>query len=139
MPPVAITVDAILFDMDGTLIDSTPGVYKAWKTFAADYSLGDYREVTHATHGRRLYDTLKELCKIEDEAKLLSEIDRFEDAVIEGGPTALPGAEELVSKVRQFHSAKCLEGFTSHSWFPWTKPNGRSSHRPPTNTLLELL
>jgi len=54
-----------------TLIDSTPGVYNAWETFATDYALGDYREITHATHGRRLYDTLRELCKINDEAKLL--------------------------------------------------------------------
>ena len=54
-----------------TLIDSTPGVYKAWETFATDYALGDYREITHATHGRRLYDTLRELCKIKDETKLL--------------------------------------------------------------------
>jgi len=104
-----------------TLIDSTPGVYKAWETFATDYALGDYREITHATHGRRLCDTLRELCKINDEAKLLvgrnrplwgittsnrahiyekSEIDRFEDEVIEGSPTALPGAIKLVSGVK---------------------------------------
>lgn len=60
-----------LWSVCSTLIDSTPGVYKAWKTFAADYALGDYREITHATHGRRLYDTLRELCKINDDTKLL--------------------------------------------------------------------
>ena len=52
-----------------TLIDSTPGVLKAWDTFCKDYSL-DTKTVAHATHGRRLYDTLKEFCRIDDEDKL---------------------------------------------------------------------
>lgn len=54
-----------------TLIDSTPGVLQAWKTFARDYNLGDSEAVAHATHGRRLYDTLKEYCGITDEGHLL--------------------------------------------------------------------
>jgi hypothetical protein len=56
-----------------TLIDSVslplPGVLKAWHTFAHDYAFRE-DEVAHATHGRRLYDTLKESCRIEDEEKL---------------------------------------------------------------------
>lgn len=54
-----------------TLIDSTPGVLQAWKTFSSDYNLGDSSSIAHATHGRRLYDTLKEYCGITDEARLL--------------------------------------------------------------------
>ncbi len=97
-------------------------MYSAWKTFASDYALGDYRIVTHATHGRRLYDTLKEYCRIQDEAQLQvansetrrlvlvlilftqAEIDRFENEVILGGPVALPGAKELVSQVSTSHT-----------------------------------
>lgn len=45
-------------------------MFKAWATFARDYHLGDSDAVVHATHGRRLYDTLKEYCRIDDEAKL---------------------------------------------------------------------
>ncbi|KAG5646080.1 hypothetical protein DXG03_004503 [Asterophora parasitica] len=56
--------------MDGTLIDSTPGVLKAWERFARDYSLGDSLKIADETHGRRLYDTLKEYCKIKDQVKL---------------------------------------------------------------------
>ncbi|KAF5311886.1 hypothetical protein D9619_003085 [Psilocybe cf. subviscida] len=116
MPTATIIVDAILFDMDGpslaltnhltgspfayrTLIDSTPGVFKAWKIFSDDYNLGDSEAIVHATHGRRLYDTLKEYCNIADNDKLQTEIDRFEDGVIEGGPTALPGAIDLISSL----------------------------------------
>jgi hypothetical protein len=52
-----------------TLIDSTPGVLQAWAIFAKDYGL-DAQAVAQATHGRRLYDTIKEYCHVEDEAKL---------------------------------------------------------------------
>ncbi|KAF8912911.1 HAD-like domain-containing protein [Gymnopilus junonius] len=101
-----VTVDAVLFDMDGTLIDSTPGVLKAWYTFSNDYNLGDSGSIAHATHGRRLYDTLKEYCGLVEEDHLLKEIDRFEDEVIQGGPMALPGAVDMVSKLASHPSSK---------------------------------
>ncbi|KAJ6501548.1 HAD-like domain-containing protein [Mycena vitilis] len=100
MTRTTIIVDAILFDMDGTLIDSTPGVVKAWATFCQDYDLGDPAKVVHETHGRRLYDTLKEYCGISnDESKLLAEIDRFEEEVINGGPLVLPGVSALLAQL----------------------------------------
>jgi hypothetical protein len=52
-----------------TLIDSTPGVMQAWHIFGKDYGF-DAEAVAQMTHGRRLYDTLKEYCHIDDEAKL---------------------------------------------------------------------
>ncbi|KAG6814442.1 hypothetical protein H0H92_007446 [Tricholoma furcatifolium] len=105
MAPIVFTVDAILFDMDGTLVDSTPGVLAGWATFSKDYGLGDSEKVAHETHGRRLYDTLKEYCRIDDETKLQvdtipAEIDRFENEVVEGGPTALPGAVAFVEQLQ---------------------------------------
>jgi len=72
-------------------------VNKAWDTFAKDYSLPI--DVAHATHGRRLYDTLREYCHIDDEDKLLAEINRFEQEVIDGGPIVLPGTLALISQV----------------------------------------
>ncbi|KAJ7748500.1 HAD-like domain-containing protein [Mycena maculata] len=94
-----IVVDAVLLDMDGTLLDSTPGLEKAWATFCSDYNLGDPAVVVHETHGRRLYDTLKEYCSINDEAKLQAEMDRFEEEVINGGPVVLPGVLDLLAQL----------------------------------------
>ncbi|TFK57539.1 HAD-like protein [Heliocybe sulcata] len=98
--------------MDGTLIDSTPGVLKAWSTFAADYGLTNGAEIAHKSHGCRLYDTLKEWCQINDEGKLQSEIVRLEDEVIEGGPVVLPGALDLIHQLE----AGRATGSPSYGW-----------------------
>ena len=37
MPTVTETFDGILFDMDGTLVDSTQGVIGAWHCFKETY------------------------------------------------------------------------------------------------------
>lgn len=37
--PTTVTVDGFLFDMDGTLLDSTPAVLATWNQFAIDYNL----------------------------------------------------------------------------------------------------
>ncbi|KAF5392583.1 hypothetical protein D9757_002139 [Collybiopsis confluens] len=149
-PPtsIGITAQAVLFDMDGTLIDSTPGLYKAWELFSIDYNLGDPAAIVHATHGQRLFDSLRDLCGIDDDSKLLvcplctfltnlltaaatpqSEIERFEDQVIRGGPIPLPGAIDLLSKVpyrssslttpiRSFHNpAQLAQSGLDHRYF----------------------
>lgn len=36
---VSINVESVLFDMDGTLINSSPAVVKAWELFAEKYPL----------------------------------------------------------------------------------------------------
>jgi len=62
--------------------------------------------MAYQTHGRRLYDTLREYCGINDEEKLKSETDRFEELVIEGGPVALPGAAALINQLETLASSR---------------------------------
>lgn len=55
-----MVVDAILFDMDGTLVDSIAAVESAWGAVAKALHR-DPQEVIDATHGRRAIDNLKDL------------------------------------------------------------------------------
>ncbi|KAE9409370.1 HAD-like protein [Gymnopus androsaceus JB14] len=79
-------------------------VQAAWEVFCADYALGDATAIVHATHGKRLYETLRDICGIQEEEKLLAEIERFEEEVIRGGPVALPGAIDLLSKLNSLQA-----------------------------------
>lgn len=105
MTPPTILAEAILFDLDGTLIDSTQGVFNAWEEFGKKHPFVDglgWRDVAHKTHGRRLAETLKQYCNIQDD-ELPQAIYEFEDIVIScgGGPDVLPGASQLLSDVNR--------------------------------------
>ncbi|KAF8531013.1 phosphatase [Gautieria morchelliformis] len=89
----------ILFDMDGTLVASTPGVMRAWRTFGKDYGF-DAETAIESTHGVRLWDSLKLWCNLKDDAKIKAEADRFEEEVLKGGVVALPGAIDLLNQIR---------------------------------------
>jgi len=53
-------VDAVLWDMDGTLLDSIGAVEEAWGNVAKELKK-DPQEVIDATHGRRATDNLEDL------------------------------------------------------------------------------
>ena len=50
--PQTLTCRAVLFDMDGTLVDSTAVVEQVWGEFAARYGL-DYAQILRTSHGDR--------------------------------------------------------------------------------------
>ncbi|MFJ4195045.1 HAD family hydrolase [Pseudomonas sp. NPDC089534] len=52
-----ISTQALLFDMDGTLVDSTAVVERTWGRFAQRHGL-DLAQVLHAAHGRRTAETV---------------------------------------------------------------------------------
>ncbi|KAI0307441.1 HAD-like protein [Multifurca ochricompacta] len=109
-----ITVDAVLFDMDGTLIDSTPGVLAAWDQFGSKYGF-DGIIAANEGHGRRLADTLGKWCRLKTAEELSvrpAAIVRFEEAVIEGGPIPLPGAINLLTEIDAGSSPSAHFGWT---------------------------
>ncbi|GFZ42413.1 hypothetical protein JCM24511_00128 [Saitozyma sp. JCM 24511] len=106
-----ITTKAFLFDMDGTLIDSTPAVLATWQVFAEKYDL-DLTQVLKlpiASHGVRTADNLRRWCGIEDEERLAEEAALFENMIIaearrlqavgEPGLVALPGVLPLLKQL----------------------------------------
>ena len=89
-----IQCQAILFDMDGTLVDSTHCVEAIWHRWAARHGL-DPLHILAKSHGRRAADTLREIAphlNIEQEVR---ELDAEELNYTEG-IRELPGAAGLL-------------------------------------------
>jgi hypothetical protein len=118
-----------------TLIDSTPGVLVAWDSFGREYGF-DGAAAAHDGHGRRLTESLVDKCNLETPEQVAvrprlfptlvslgsyshaclpmsikAAILRFEEAVIQGGPIALPAAKALLSQI-DAGSSQSARGWT---------------------------
>lgn len=90
-----LTCLAVLFDMDGTLVDSTAVVEQVWSEFAGRYGL-DFAEILRTSHGVRAGDTVRRFAPAgADVAALRDELGAME-RVRTHGIVALPGAAELL-------------------------------------------
>jgi mannitol-1-/sugar-/sorbitol-6-phosphatase len=85
---------AVLFDLDGVLVDSTPAVARVWAWWARAHGF-DPDEVVKRAHGRPSIATICELLPGADHAAEDREVERREIADIEG-VVPLPGAVELL-------------------------------------------
>jgi sugar-phosphatase len=90
-----VDCDGVLFDMDGTLVDSRELVERVWLYWAAQHGIAP-EAVLAVAHGRRTLETMQlvapELATPEEAARL----DAFE-ATQEGGETPVPGAADLLA------------------------------------------
>ncbi len=89
---------AILFDMDGTLVDSTAVVEGAWEWWADRHGI-PLQDVLRFSHGRPTLATLEHFLGERDHTRELAEMVQFEEQVTEG-ITAVPGAVDAVSAAR---------------------------------------
>lgn len=89
---------AVLFDMDGTLVDSRLVVERVWCDWAAAHGR-DFRPILAASHGRRTIDTVREFAipGIDIEAEAIK-LEGQEVADV-GGIIAIPGAAELLARL----------------------------------------
>ncbi len=85
---------AILFDMDGVLIDSAPAVERVWRDWALAHGLDPVRVVDQA-HGRRSIETIRVVAPNWTRKKKTSRSSRWKLQDKEG-VTALPGAAALL-------------------------------------------
>jgi mannitol-1-/sugar-/sorbitol-6-phosphatase len=88
---------AILFDMDGVLIDSAPAVERVWRIWAKAHGLDPALVVAQA-HGRRSIETIRAVAPAMDAEKenVVVEQMEIED---KDGVTALPGAARLLAQL----------------------------------------
>lgn len=91
------TTKAVLFDMDGVLIDSAPAVERVWRVWALAHGFDPVRVVAQA-HGRRSIETIRAVApEIDAEREnIVVEQMEIED---KDGVTALPGAAELLARL----------------------------------------
>jgi mannitol-1-/sugar-/sorbitol-6-phosphatase len=86
---------ALLFDLDGVLIDSTPAVARVWAKWASAHGF-DPQEVIRRAHGRPSLATVREYLPHADHAAENREVERQEIEDVEG-VVPLPGAAELLT------------------------------------------
>ena len=91
---VTVRGKAILFDMDGTLVDSTQVVEAAWGSWAARHDI-PLHNVLSFSHGRPTIATLEHFLPGRDHSQELEELARFEETQTEG-ILAVPGAADVL-------------------------------------------
>jgi sugar-phosphatase len=96
---VHVRCKAVLFDMDGTLVDSAQVVELAWGGWAARHKI-PLEEVLSFSHGRPTLATLDHFLPGRDHAEELEELSRFEETRTEGIP-AVPGAAEVLQTLQK--------------------------------------
>ena len=89
---------AVLFDLDGVLIDSTAAVVRQWRLFAAEHRL-DESVVLAKIHGRRTIDSVRELLAGREQSEIDCAASRLDqrDLTDNRDVVALPGARELLA------------------------------------------
>ena len=90
-----ISCRALLFDLDGVLIDSTPAVTRVWSRWAIAHGF-DPDEVVHRAHGRPSVATIRDYLPHADHEAENLKVESGEIQDLEGVVT-LPGARELLS------------------------------------------
>jgi sugar-phosphatase len=96
---VSVRCKAVLFDMDGTLVDSTQVVKRAWGGWAVRHNL-PLQDVLSFSHGRPTIATLEHFLPGRDHSEELDELARFEETQTEG-ITAVPGAAEVLHTLQK--------------------------------------
>jgi len=87
-------VTAILFDIDGTLVDSTPVVERTWRTWAAKRGM-DAEAILRVCHGRRSEDTIADLLPPSERDEAIAELAHMELTDLDD-VTALPATTTLL-------------------------------------------
>ncbi len=92
-----VTCAALLFDMDGVLIDSTPAVERVWRHWAIEHGFNPEEVVANA-HGRPSLTTVTQYLPNSDHQAENREVERREIEDL-NGVIPLPGALELLASL----------------------------------------
>ncbi|MBO0689201.1 MAG: HAD-IA family hydrolase [Candidatus Dormibacteraeota bacterium] len=104
-----IGADALLFDLDGTLVDSTANLVRAWTKWAMEEGVAEATLRAVPTHGRTSAELMAELVPPDRVAPSVRRVEELEIATA-GAVTQLPGAREVVAGLPQDRWAVVTSG-----------------------------
>jgi sugar-phosphatase len=94
---ITFICSAVLFDLDGVLVDSTRSVERQWRIWAREQGI-DAEKVTAVAHGVRAVEVIRTVAPHLDAEAELRELESRE-ADDHDGVAAMPGAAELVRAI----------------------------------------
>ncbi|KAF2401432.1 HAD-like protein [Trichodelitschia bisporula] len=95
-PPEVTTFHGLLFDMDGTIIDSTPAIVKHWTTIGKELGV-DPAVILATSHGRRSIDVLKAYDPSRATPEYVSKIEGQIPTLYGSDAVELPGSRTLLA------------------------------------------
>jgi mannitol-1-/sugar-/sorbitol-6-phosphatase len=97
MTRIELDCDAVLFDMDGTIVDSRAIVERTWLGWATEHGI-PVEAALKVAHGRRTFETMQLLAPEVATPEEAARLDALEEEQ-QGGEAAIPGALELLSSL----------------------------------------
>jgi sugar-phosphatase len=95
--PRIFTCEAVLFDMDGTLVDSSHCVERTWRLWAEKHRL-DMEALLAISHGRQNHETIRMIAPHLETPEEIAFLVRTEEECREG-IAAVPGARDLLDSL----------------------------------------
>ncbi|KEY70637.1 hypothetical protein S7711_02240 [Stachybotrys chartarum IBT 7711] len=95
LPPEQVSFDGFLFDMDGTIIDSTPAVVKHWTNIGKEIGVPG-EVILETSHGRRSIDVLQILAPEKANWEYVCKMEGLLPKLYGDDAVEIPGARSLL-------------------------------------------
>ncbi|KAM0279497.1 hypothetical protein ACHAQH_004558 [Verticillium albo-atrum] len=99
-PRERATFDGFLFDMDGTIIDSTPAIEKHWHSIGQDIGVSA-KVILETSHGRRSIDVLKILAPEKANWEYVRDMEGRLPKLYADEAVEVPGARDLLDELNR--------------------------------------
>lgn len=99
-PPALHTFSALLFDMDGTIIDSTEAIIKHWHQLGLEIGV-DGNEILKTSHGRRSIDVLALLAPDRANWEYVCKAEGVIPKLYGSDAVEIPGSREILDRLEK--------------------------------------